>query len=216
MKKFFILLLITIPIILTSCSNITPSEKEKILIDEAFDSYQEHRNILDESFYTEKETYKLDEEAIIYQNGEAIIGWKFLEVFPQSSQDERDKLGLGKNPNESNTFALKLEITVYNYQDYSGIRSTGPYILAVNEYGEVYYRSSDSIPFNDKLIIVTGETKTITFQLKNDLEPEKADKIYLRYYYIEDLLHYTKNEYLNYLQFELDISDTPKNMWNEE
>lgn len=191
------MLLLAATTILSSCAS--SKELERFTMDEAFEKYKSNYRIVhDENFSTDKETYGVNEEAIIYRNGSPIASWKFKEI----------KIATGGSYTIDNAdgFRIALEVTNFNINSSNYVPSISVshiYTTMVTDLGtEVRYYSHLA---NEKSFVDLGESDTIHMIVKNEALGKDVNKLYIRYYYIEDILALPHQVTSNNLQFELEL-----------
>lgn len=196
LKKLIKILLLATTLVLSSCSN--NKELERLTIDEAFETYKSGYRVLNnENFSTNKETYGLNEEAIIYHNGTPLVSWKFKKITP----------AIGGSYDINNTDGLRIELEITNYNVESGFQvlTAVSHIVTtmITDLGtEAMYYSSES---RDNSLIYQGETDSLFFIVENEALAKDINKLYIRYYYIEDIFASPDRITSNHLQFELEV-----------
>ncbi|MFC4710247.1 hypothetical protein ACWOEJ_03070 [Enterococcus eurekensis] len=203
MKRHMIYLLLFL--LLTGCT----SAPKKLSKDEAIQlgdfTYLKPNH--DERFTTDKDFYRNNEQGIIYQDGEPLIGLTFKKVSTGSTkameelQTEKELRRYQKN---NRHIKLELEVQNYNYDEpINPLFITHSTAFITADRGENLH-SSSSLPLEP---IEKGNTGTYIFTIKLDERPVKdVNLLYLRYYYVESLLGFNRRNYSNHLEFELEVT----------
>ena len=151
-------------------------------------------------FSTQNKTFKLGEEAIIYKNDKPLIGWTFKLVATERDKQltHQDYIG-----DEDGRFRIELEVENFNY-------TKEPYTPEFSIYSSVY-TTDRGVPLSrsqpeDFTPIGVGEKATFTNFYYPERMTKKREKIYVRYYYVEELLGLPIGTRSNYIDFELDIT----------
>ena len=151
-------------------------------------------------FYTEKKTFKIGEEAIIYKDNKPFISWNFKLVTTDRDKQLTYKDYVG---DEDGRFRVELEVKNFNY-------TIKPYTPEFSIYSSIYttdrgVRLSRSKPKEFKPI-ERGEKGIFINFLYPETMTKKREKIYVRYYYAEELLNLPIGSRSNYIDFELKIT----------
>lgn len=160
----------------------------------------------DERFTTDKDFYRNNEQGIIYQDGEPLIGLTYKEVSAVTTKALEEfytEKELRKFQKNNRNIKLELEIQNFNYDE-----PFVPFFIMVEtafitDRGENLHGSS-SFPLEP---IEKGETGTYIFSIKLDERPVKdVEKVYFRYYYVESLTGLNLRNHSNHLEFDLDVT----------
>lgn len=154
----------------------------------------------DKRFQTDKQTYKNNEEVIFYRDDKPLVSWKFTKVTTKKMEDIS---GFG-DLNKDDIIRIEFEVKNFNYLEgaepyYPLSKST---YVWVTDQGEELIQWA-SLPTNPT---PKNEKSIYTHFLHSDRSIEKANKVFMRFYYHEDLLNLPLGTRANYVDFDLDIS----------
>lgn len=154
----------------------------------------------DKRFHTDKQTYKKDEEVIFYKDNKPLVSWEFTNITTKKLEDIS---GFG-DLNQNDIIRVEFKVKNFNYlegrEPYYPLSK--PTYVWVTDQGEelIQWASipSEPTPQNNEGVY--------THFLHSDRSVEKANKVYMRFYYHEDLLNLPLGTRANYVDFDLDIS----------
>ncbi|MBO0444328.1 hypothetical protein JZO79_11955 [Vagococcus fluvialis] len=177
-------------------------EEKRFTKDEAitlFDSVQT-KIPDDKRFHTDKQVYKNNEEVIFYRDNKPLVSWEFTNVTTKKLDDIS---GFG-DLNQDDIIRMEFKVKNFNY-----LEGSEPYeplhrssYVWVTDQGEELFQSA-SIPFDP---INKDEDSTYIYFLHSDKSVMKAKKVFMRFYYHENLLDLPIGTRANYVDFDLDIS----------
>ncbi|GGI65040.1 hypothetical protein ACFQOY_08640 [Enterococcus alcedinis] len=160
----------------------------------------------DERFTTDKDFYRNNEQGIIYQDGEPLIGLTFKKISTENTEAMKEyytEAQLLKHQKNNRNIKLEVEIQNFNYSEPFDPSFMKFQMAFITDKGEEAY-SISSLPLDP---IKKGEIATYTFSIKLDERPVKdVDTLYILYYYIEDLLNLNLRTHSNHLEFDLDVT----------
>lgn len=177
-------------------------EEKRFTKDEAIALYDlQHQKIPeDKRFQTKKQVYANNEEVIFYRDNEPLVSWKFTKV---TTKKLEDIAGFG-DLNQDDIIRMEFEVKNFNYLEgselYEPMHRTS-YIWVTDQGEELYKRAS--IPFEP---IKKGEDSTYVYFLHSDRSLKEAKKVFMRFYYHENLLDLPIGTRANFIDFDLDIS----------
>lgn len=152
----------------------------------------------DKRFSTKKDSYKINEDAIIYEDGVPLVRWNFKKV----TTVKEDDITNFEDLIQDNIIRIELEIENLNYiEPYDPDVST--FISHfITDKGESLIQTA-SLPTTS---IKRGEKKVFTYFFKTKKSGKKIDKIYVQYYYMRQLFDFSWVTYSNHLDFELTVT----------
>ena len=154
----------------------------------------------DKRFSTDKQVYKNNEEVIFYRDSTPLVSWKFTKVTTKKLEDIS---GFG-DLNQDDIIRMEFRVKNYNFLDgsepYEPFHRTS-YVWVTDQGDELIKWAS--IPFEP---IKKGEESTYVYFLHSDRSLKEANKVFMRFYYHENLLDLPIGTRANYVDFDLDIS----------
>ncbi|OJG11170.1 hypothetical protein RU93_GL001657 [Enterococcus aquimarinus] len=208
-KKLFYLFLF---LLLTGCA----SEPKKLSKAEAIrlGDFKYSKPVYDTRFTTDKDFYRNNEQGIIYEDGEPLIGLTFKKLSTESTEAMKEyytESQLREYQKQNHNIKLELEVQNFNHDNPIKLTPMVGQTAFITDRGEQPYVVS-SLPQEP---IEKGEIGTYIFSIKLDERPVKdVDTLYIRYYYMESLFKLNARNHSNHLEFDLKVTHEAED-WEE-